>query len=185
MDSFYFNKIAGAVLAALLVAFGSGTLAGIIRGGHDDHGHGKPGFALAVKDAPAASTGAAAPAAFSFATIAPLLKTASAEDGRGVFAACRACHTVDKGGKPGQGPNLYGVVGRDVASNPDFPRYSAAMKSHKGQWTLENLAAYLHDPKGAVPGNQMAYAGVKSNPDLASLLLYLRGQSDSPVPLPN
>lgn len=184
MDSFYFNKISGAVLAALLVAFGSGTLASILKG-HGDYGHGKPGYVLAVKDAPAASTGAAAPAAFSFETIAPLLKTASAEDGRGVFAACRACHSVDKGGKPGQGPNLYGVIGRDIASNPDFPRYSAALKGQKGPWTLQRIASFLHDPKGYIPGNQMAYAGVKSNPDLAALVLYLRSLSDSPVPLPN
>ena len=31
MDSWFFNKIAGAVLAALLVAFGAGTLAEIVR----------------------------------------------------------------------------------------------------------------------------------------------------------
>jgi len=180
MNTWYFNKIAGAVLCALLIAFGAGTLADIMRPHHAS----KPGYVLPVKDAPASGPAAAAPA-FSFAEIAPLLKTSNAEDGRAAFAPCRACHTTDKGGKPLVGPNLWGVLGRDIATNPDFPRYSSALKGHKGQWTLENLAAYLHDPRGTIPGNQMAFLGVKSNPDLANLLMYLRSLSDSPVALPN
>ena len=91
---------------------------------------------------------------------------------------------MDKGGKALVGPNLYGVVGRDIASNADFPKYSAALKGQKGPWTLDKLAAYLHDPRAAIPGNQMAFAGVKNNADLANLVLYLRSLSDSPVPLP-
>lgn len=181
MDSWYFNKIAGAVLSAVLVAFGAGTLAEIV---HGPHKAGKAGYELPIKEI---APGAAAPAVaeFSFAEIAPLLKGASAEDGRGAFAPCRACHTTDKGGKSLVGPNLYGVVGRDIASNPDFPKYSAALKGQKGAWTFDKLAGYLHDPRVAVPGNQMAFAGVKSNPDLANLLAFLRSLSDSPVPLPN
>ncbi len=187
MDSWFFNKIAGAVLAALLVAFGSGTLSGIVGGGgHGDANHkAKPGYALPVTTGAATTTAAAAPAAFKFSDIAPMLKTASAENGRAAFAPCRACHTVDKDGKALVGPNLYGVMGRDVASNAGFPRYSNALKGAKGSWTFEKMAAYLHDPRGAIPGNQMAFAGVKNNADLADLLVYLRTLSDSPQPLPN
>lgn len=182
MDSWYLNKIAGAVLAAVLVAFGAGTLADIIV----PHGkQAKPGFVLPVKDAPAGGAAVAAAAAFNFADVAPLIKTASTEDGRAAFQPCRACHTVDKGGKPLVGPNLWGVMGRDIASNPDFPRYSTALKGQKGAWTWEKMAHYLHDPRVSIPGNQMAYAGVKSNADLAGLLVYLRTLADSPLPLPN
>jgi cytochrome c len=186
MDSWFFNKIAGAVLSALLVAFGAGTLADIFKGGHDDHGKSaKPGFELPVTGGSAATSTAAAPAAFKFADIAPLLKTASVENGRAAFAPCRACHTVDKDGKALVGPNLWGVLGKDIASNPGFPRYSNALKGQKGPWTFEKMAAYLNDPRTAVPGNQMAFAGVKSNADLADLLVFLRTLSDQPVPLPN
>lgn len=184
LDSWEFNKIAGGVLSALLVAFGTGTLADIM------HGHGgkaaKPGYVLPVTDGGGgAATAAAAPVAFSFATVAPLLKTGSADNGRAVFAACRSCHTVDKGGKALVGPNLWGVVGKQAATSEGFPRYSNALKGVKAAWTYDKLAAYLNDPRTAVPGNQMAFAGVKSTSDLADLLLYLRTLSDSPVALPN
>lgn len=185
MDSWVFNKIAGAVLAALLVAFGAGTMAEILVGHGDKSKKAKPGYELPVAAATSGGTPAPAPAAFKFADVAPLLKTASAENGRAAFAPCRACHTVEKDGKPLVGPNLWGVLGKDIASNAGFPRYSAALKGQKGPWTFEKLAAYLNDPRTSIPGNQMAFAGVKSNADLADLLLYLRSLSDSPVALPN
>ena len=58
------------------------------------------------------------------------------------------------------------------------------MKTHGGEWGWEQLATYLHDPKKAVPGNKMAFAGISNNADLADLLAYLRTLSDSPVALP-
>lgn len=187
MDSWFFNKIAGAVLSALLVAFGAGTVTDIFKGGsHADAGHeAKPGFALPVTGGGATTAAAAAPAAFKFADVAPMLKTASAENGRAAFAPCRACHTVDKDGKALVGPNLWGIVGKEVASNAGFPRYSNALKGFKGAWSFDRIATYLNDPRSTVPGNQMAFAGIKNNADLADLLVYLRTLSDSPAPLPN
>jgi cytochrome c len=114
-----------------------------------------------------------------------LLKSASADNGEVVFKRCAACHTGDKGGQPRVGPNLWGIVGRDRASSATFPRYSAAMKSKGGKWDFESLANYVHDPKGYIPGNQMSFAGVKDNQELADVLAYLRTLSDSPAPLPN
>ena len=45
MDSFELNKIAGGVLSALLVIFGTKTLIGMAQSGHD-HGHQKAGYTL-------------------------------------------------------------------------------------------------------------------------------------------
>lgn len=183
MDTFEFNKIAGAVLSALLLAFGAGTVQEIFT-------HGKPTAAKVAYELPAYKGAPGGKAAepekpFEFAQIAPLLKTASVDGGQAVFKRCTACHTVDPGGKSGPtGPNLYGIVGREPATSPTFPRYSAALKGEKGSWTYEKLAKYIHDPRVAVPGNQMAFAGVKDNSELADLLAYLRTLSDKPVPLP-
>ncbi|MFN7672806.1 MAG: c-type cytochrome, partial [bacterium] len=47
-----------------------------------------------------------------------------ADAGQRVFNQCRACHTIDKGGRNGVGPNLWGVVGRKAASIEGF-RYSS------------------------------------------------------------
>ena len=184
MDSMEFNKIAGGVLAALLIGLGSGTVADIFKGGGHG-GHAKVGYELPVKEAAAGGTTGPAAAPFSFAAISGQLKTASAESGQAAFKKCSSCHTPDKDGKPGTGPNLWNIVGRDVASNAAFPRYSPAMKGKGGQWSFETLAGYLHDPRGYLPGNQMAFAGIKSNDELADLLVYLRTLSDKPVALPN
>ena len=184
MDSFEFNKIAGAILSALLLAFGAGTISEIFAGGGHGDSHAKPGYEL--PKLAAVDTGkASAPAAeFKAATVLAQLKTASAESGQAVFKPCTACHTPDKDGKAGTGPNLWGIVGRAVASSPTFARYSPAMKAKGGAWTFEQLATYLNDPRGTIPGNQMAFLGIKSNDDLADLLAYLRTLGDKPAPLP-
>jgi cytochrome c len=180
MDSFEINKIAGAVLAALLLIFGFSTLLETIR---NSHGHQQiVGYEL--PKAPAGGAGpAVAEAAFNPAAVLSAVAKGNVESGQGVFKKCAACHTPDKGGKNGTGPNLWGVVARAVGSNDAFA-YSTAIKGKGGTWTWANLAGYLYDPKGYAPGNKMAFAGIKDNAELADLLAYLRTLADSPAELP-
>ncbi len=79
---------------------------------------------------------------------------------------------------------MWGLVGRPIGSHAGF-NYSEAVKTKGGEWTYDHLANYVHDPKSYIPGNKMAFAGVKDNADLADLLAYLRTLSDNPAPLPN
>jgi cytochrome c len=179
MDAFEVNKTAGAVLAALLVIFGSKTLLDIADRQHKPE---KPGWALPITEvaAPAAKEPAAP---FDVAQVISLLPKASPDGGQDTFKKCMQCHTNDKGGRTLTGPNLYGIVGRARATMAGFP-YSEAMKSHPGNWTFEELAKYLHDPKADIPGNKMAFVGIKDNAELADLLVYLRKLADTPAPLP-
>jgi cytochrome c len=179
MDAFEVNKAAGAVLSALLVIVASKTVLDIV---YREHKPEKPGWVLPITEAPTSAPKAPA-APFDVTKVLALLPKASPENGQDSFKKCLQCHTPDKGGRNLTGPNLWGIVGRVRATQAGFP-YSDAMKNHPGNWSFEELAKYLHDPKADIPGNKMAYVGVKDDVELADLLLYLRKLSDSPAALP-
>ena len=120
---------------------------------------------------PADSAPAASEAADAGPAVAP-----TAAMGEQVFRRCVACHTIEKGGSHGIGPNLHGVVGAPVASKPDFS-YSGAMKTKGGVWNEATLDAYLKAPMKDVPGTRMAFAGVIDATDRKALILYLEEQS--------
>lgn len=94
--------------------------------------------------------------------------------GEKVFTQCKACHTV-QAGQNRVGPSLAGVVGRAAGAVEGF-NYSPAMKNSGMTWTPENLDKYLADPKGAIPGNKMAFAGLKKPEDRANVIAYLATQ---------
>jgi cytochrome c len=107
--------------------------------------------------------------AISFAGAAPAANVAS---GRALFSRCAACHTADKGGPNGLGPNLYGVVGRKAGSKKDFS-YSNAMRNSGIVWTNQKLDAYITHPADIVPGNRMAFAGLPDAKQRADLIAWL------------
>lgn len=95
--------------------------------------------------------------------------------GEQVFKRCVACHTIDKGGSNGIGPNLHGIVGRAPASHAGFS-YSGAMKAKGGVWDAAALDTYLEAPMKALPGTRMAFAGIIDPADRKALILYLEQQ---------
>lgn len=98
-----------------------------------------------------------------------------AEKGKKVFNKCKTCHVVDEE-KNKIGPYLKGVIGRPAGSVEGF-KYSDAMKSSGITWTTETIAAYVADPKGYVPGNRMAFVGLKKEQEIADLIVYLEQAS--------
>lgn len=180
MDSFEFTKIAAAVLSALLVIVGAKVA--IDMNAHGDHE--KPGYTIAVAepeaDAAAADAGAAAEPAVDFNTI---LAKANADAGKKVFAKCKGCHMAESGKPATVGPNLWGVVNRDIAHAEGF-KYSAGLEGKEGNWTFENLAAFLKAPKTFAPGTKMVFPGFKDPVEKANLIAYLATLADSPVALP-
>ena len=162
------GALIGSLLFLLLVSWGASSLYHI-GPGHVAEGEEHPqAYTIEVAEAESgADDGAAADEGVDFEA---LLASADAAAGEKVFGKCKACHKLD--GSKGTGPHLDGVVGRPVASVPDFA-YSDGMKAHGGDWTPEPLQVFLTDPKGVVPGTKMSFAGLKKAEDRANLIAYL------------
>jgi cytochrome c len=94
-----------------------------------------------------------------------------AEAGKTVFKKCGLCHNIEPG-KNKIGPSLFGVVGRESGSAPNF-NYSEAMKNFKHQWTPQELDTYLADPRQVVPGTKMIFPGLKDEKERQDVIAYL------------
>jgi cytochrome c len=103
-----------------------------------------------------------------------------AEAGKKVFIKCAVCHGVGDAKKP-LGPTLNGLMGRTAGTEPDFlakaSGYSKAMKEAGAGglvWDEANIAEYITDPKKKIPGNKMAFAGLKAEKDRADVIAYIK-----------
>ena len=107
-----------------------------------------------------------------------------AAKGESDFKKCKACHAIVaddgteivKGGKTG--PNLYGVIGRAVASVPDF-KYGdgiLAVGATGMVWDEALLAEYVVDPTafvdthGGSGKSKMTFKLAKGGEDVAAYL---------------
>jgi cytochrome c len=177
MDSFELNKVLGAVLGTCLVLVALRIASGAI---FTPATPAKPGFEIAVKEEAPAGGGATAPKEV---PIAQLLASANPQAGEQAAKVCLTCHNLAKGQGNKVGPDLYGVVGRAVASEAGF-NYSSALKAKGGTWTFENLNPWIENPRKDVPGTLMTFGGVPSEKQRADIIAYLNANSDSPQPLP-
>jgi cytochrome c len=154
MDSFEVNKILGAILGTCLVTLALNIAAGAMFAPVKPE---KPGYEVAVVEHPAeaAQPEAAAPAE----PIEKLLASASVDKGEQSAKKCMACHTFTKGGPNRIGPNLWGIVNRPKGSEAGFT-YSDAVKGKGGNWTIDDLNAFLTSPRTFAPGTKMTFVGL-------------------------
>ena len=117
--------------------------------------------------------------AFGFAVFAVLAQSTNAQDvanGEDVFKKCRVCHNVGQGATNKIGPALQGIFGRKSGTFDGFS-YSDVMREsgEKGHvWTAETIDKYLENPRSYMPGNKMAFVGVKDEIDRRDLIAYLK-----------
>ncbi len=119
-------------------------------------------------------------------SLSSLLARADPDAGKETIKVCGVCHTWTKGGGNRVGPNLYGVLGRDIARDPGFS-YSPAMQQKGGRWSFNEIYEWLGDPGEWVPGNnmyKMGFAGLRDPQQRANIIAFLAKQSDNPVSLP-
>ena len=106
---------------------------------------------------------------------AALMASADLEAGAKIFRKCSSCHKAEDG-ENGVGPHLYGVVGRDIGSVDGYG-YSGALTSAEGDWTAEELSAFLTDPGSYAPGTAMGFK-LKKTADQANVIAYLDSLDD-------
>ena len=92
--------------------------------------------------------------------------------GKKVFNKCKACHTVDAGGKDKIGPNLFDIVGKAAGAKEGY-KYSPAMVESGLTWDAATLDKYLTKPKALVKKTKMSFAGLKKEKDRKNVIAYL------------
>lgn len=180
MDSMEFTKIAGAVMAAGIVALLAGFIAEEVyrKPALEAHAYmAESGDEAEAEDTASGSepepTGMVA-----------LLASADLAAGQKAMKKCTACHSLEKGAKHKNGPNLWDVVNRGVGAAEGFA-YSKALQGMSSEsWSYDNLDAFLAKPKDWAPGTKMSFAGLKKPEQRAALIAFLRTLSDNPAALP-
>ncbi len=162
MNTMTTTKVVAALCGSLLVFL-------LVKWVADDlYAVGGEGEQAYVIDTGKESTAAAEPETVSFED---MLAAADVGKGAKVFKKCAACHKTEEGVNA-TGPSLYGVVGRAKGTEAGFG-YSDAMKSAGGDWTPEDLDAFLTKPKDFVPGTKMGFSGLKKVEDRVNVIAYL------------
>lgn len=184
MNSYELNKIFGAVVGSVLVVTVLGFIANMLVQPRQLE---KSVLDIKLPETAVAAAPAEPPVALP--PIGPLLASADIEAGKAALRNCTSCHTFEKGGRNGVGPNLWDVVAKKKAHIDGF-NYSqaltvaAARPGEDGQWGYEQLNGFLANPRAYLAGTRMAFAGIRRAEDRANLIAYMRTLSDSPAALP-
>jgi cytochrome c len=186
MSDLGFNKIAFCVLGTGLALIGLNEASHAMF--HTAH-HEKPGYDVPV---PETSNGGPVVVAGPVDYLT-LLTAADVAKGKEQAAKCLQCHHFEQGAGSLQGPELFNVVGRDIASMPGF-KYSSgkgSLSELEGVWNYEHLDRFIAGPKRVAPATAMNFAGISSKitgqTDRINLIAYLRtlAPAGQEYPLPD
>ena len=99
--------------------------------------------------------------------------------GEAQWRQCRSCHQVGEGARNGTGPALHHVVGHPIGAVDGF-RYSNVFQEANAAgrvWTVEDMDAFLANPRDAMPGTRMGFRGIRDADDRAAMIAYLQSLS--------
>lgn len=178
MDSFELNKIAAAILIALLTVKGADLISEALI-----HPKMLTENVFKIEGVQTTPLAGAQHEKTGPSPIEPLLATANAQNGANIFKKCTSCHTAEKGGPNKIGPDLYDVLGAPKGKHAGYT-YSQAMEKKGGTWTYEDLNHFIYNPREFIPGTKMSFVGLKNDQERADVIAYLRQQNDNPPPLP-
>jgi cytochrome c len=173
------NKIIASILLAGLIAMLCGFFTNLFY--HPKTNLEKRGYEVTVIDNSAAGQEQEEQKEI---VISDLMKIASYEKGKTLSKKCAACHSFEKDGPNKVGPNLWNILGANIASKPGYS-YSKALESIEGNWGYDSMYHFLNNPKKYAPGTKMSFIGLKKPDDVAAMIEFLRNNSDTPLPLPN
>jgi cytochrome c len=128
--------------------------------------------ALAVLGFAEASHAQPATAPAALAALPAPYNSANYAAGEHAFAQCAECHAIETGAAPKLGPNLHGVVGRHAGTVSGYD-YSQALRDANFAWDAPHLDAWIKDPAGYLPGNDMMADGVSDDSERRDLIAYL------------
>ena len=168
-----FNTIAGWILFAGIVALGLSIASGLYFEADKPHRPHEMAYPVEVAEVVDPNGEPA---------LATLLASGDAAAGAEAFAGrCTVCHTIEQGGAAGTGPNLYAIVGKPIGKHAAGFAYSSDLAEHGGDWSYENLDAWLKGPKAFVAGTKMTFAGLGNAQERANLILYMRENGGGPA----
>ena len=132
----------------------------------------EPATEMAATEEPAAEEPAAEESAGAASGFAAMVASADLAKGEKVFKKCKACHALEDGTNR-VGPHLYNLMDRDIASVEGF-QYSDDLNGADGNWTADQLSAFLEKPKEFAPGTKMSFAGLRKEEDRAAVIAYIQ-----------
>ena len=104
---------------------------------------------------------------------------AAAEQGERLFAPCRACHRLDPAEQGRPGPNLAGLIGRNIGGDTAFDYSPVLRKAREDglRWDTQRLETFLADPEEMFPGLWMSMRGIEDAAERQSLVRFLAESS--------
>jgi len=171
------NKIIVSIVFAIILVVGINKIADVIF-----YVEKPEKSAYQVASVTTVASTASAEASSETGNIMAVFASTSAAEGAKVFKKCAACHSIAEGGKNKIGPALWGVLGRQAGSLPDY-KYSKAMVAHGKKWSFEEMNGFLLKPKDWIKGTKMSYSGLKNEKERAAVILYMNQNTNNPLPL--